>query len=221
MVTVSHIVRKIVSDMQFLHECMGKKLVNYGSVAQFIKPQVEQELGKPVKLSAVMMALRRYSEDLERKYESGIPFDENTDVILKTNIIDISATKSLSLFDKLKQVYNMVDYDKGDTLNVIHGNYEVGIIASAKYKQKILDVLEGEKIIHIEENLVQLSVKISMDYIYTPSVILQMARALNWHNINIFEIVSTLTEVNFVIPKKDATAGYEALQALISSTKNR
>lgn len=79
-----------------------------------------------------------------------------------------------------------------------------------------MKILEGEKILHIEGRLAQLSLRFPKEYIYTPGIILQLVRVLDWENINIFEIVSTLTEVNFIISESDSSKGYRALQGLVS-----
>ncbi|MBI3413117.1 MAG: hypothetical protein HY051_03490 [Candidatus Aenigmarchaeota archaeon] len=216
MVTVSHIVKKFVDDSSCLHECLGKSLLNYAYTAEYLRPKVEAELGKKIKLSAIIMALRRYGEGLERKYESRFPFDYRSEVTLKGGIVDIAIQRSPTLFAKLRLLYNSTDYERGDVLNIIHGNHEISLITNEKNRGKVLKILEHEKVLHVEPRLAQLSLRFPRDYIYTPGVILQMVRALNWENVNIFEIVSTLTEVNFIVSEKESVKGYRALQELVS-----
>jgi hypothetical protein len=40
-------------------------------------------------------------------------------------------------------------------------------------------------------------------------------RKLAWENINVYEIVSTMTELTVVISREDSSRGYEALQEFI------
>ena len=68
-----------------------------------------------------------------------------------------------------------------------------------------------------EENLVSLTMTFSKDFYYTPGVIFNIIRNVAWENINIYEIVSTNTELTFIINKKDAMKGYKALEKLIQS----
>jgi aspartokinase len=216
MVTISHTVKKLVDGMPFIHECLGKGMLNYAYAARYLKSRVEPELGRDVDSHAIIMALRRYGEELTRKYESRVPFDYRSEVTLKGGIIDIALQTSPTIFGKLKELYGIIDYVKGDVMNIIHGDHEISLITNRKYKEEVLKIMGGEKILHIEENLSQLSLRFPMEFIYTPGVILQLTRALNWENINIFEIVSTLTEVNFIISEKDSSKGYRALQSLVS-----
>ena len=216
MVTISQIAKKAVDNSQFMHECLGKDMLSYTNAAQYLKPRIESELGRKVKLSAIIMALRRYGEEIIRKYESVSSFDYRSDVTLKGGIVDIAIQRSPSIFAKLKQLYNATNYEKGDVMNIIHGDHEISLVTNERHREKVLKILEYEKILNSERNLVQLSLRFPKDFIHTPGVILQLTRVLNWENINIFEIVSTLTEVNFIISENDAIKGYRALQDLVS-----
>lgn len=220
-VTVSHLVKKYVDEMPFLHECIGKKLVNYGSVAELLKPRIEKELGKQVKLSAVMMALRRYSDEVLRKFESDSirkVFIHGSEINMKSGLCDITVLKSGSLFKRLNSLYNHMDYSKGDILNIIHGNFNVTIISNGKHKEKILEFLKGEKITNMEDNLTQVSLKFPKEFLYTPGVLYMMTKELLWNNVNLIEIISSLTELNFMVKNRDAVKAYAALENLVSKS---
>jgi len=214
MVTISHLVSKIVSSRPILHDAMEQGIISYGNLAEQLIPEIEEELSKKVKHSAVVMALRRYAENLE-KSSAKPKFDYDSEIIMKTNLCDISVRKSPSLFAKLKKIYSIVNYEKGDVLNVIHGNYEVSIVSNMRHLEKIEKELKGEKLLNIEKDLVSLSLSFSGDFLHTPGIISTAARKLNWENVNIYELVSTLTELTFIVSKKDSGKGYSALQRLV------
>ena len=75
--------------------------------------------------------------------------------------------------------------------------------------------LKGEKIINKESNLVALTMRFADDFIHTPGVIFTIIRKLAWENINIFEVVSTLSEMTLILRKADSIKAYEALQRLV------
>ena len=213
MVTISHLVGKIVSSRPILHDAMEQGIISYGNLAEQLVPEIKEELGKDVRQSAVVMALRRYAENIQKVHVKP-KFDYNSEIIMKTNLCDISVRKSPSLFSKLKKVYSIVNYEKGDALNVIHGNYEVSIVSNMRYLDKIKKELKGEKILNIEQDLVSLSLSFSGDFLHTPGIISTAARKLNWENVNIYELVSTISELTFIVNKKDSAKGYAALQRL-------
>ena len=158
MVTVSHLVKKYVSENTFLLEAMSKELISHGNLAEQLKPEIEHELGKKVKESAIVMALRRYEEELQDFDKKIKKFKFQGEIIVRTNIIDFNVVKSSNLLNKIKNIYNLVNFDKGDTLNIILGSNEVSVVANEKYKDKLSNFLKGEKILNKEFDLVALTI---------------------------------------------------------------
>jgi aspartokinase len=215
MVTISHIVNKLVDERIYLHEALSKGIASYGSVAKHLKPEIEKELGKEVEHSAIVTALRRYSEKLTTKLKDVKFNTKNSEVNLKTHIIDINVVKTQELFDKLKRFYDLINFEKGDILHIIYGRTHVAIVTNERYKEKILNLLQNQKIKKIEENLVALSFTVGKERIDKPGVLFQITRSLAWENINVVEIISVDVDITFIIEKKDANKGYNALEKLI------
>jgi len=68
--------------------------------------------------------------------------------------------------------------------------------------------------LNVEKDLVSVSMSFPKDFLYTPGVLYRVVKELEWENINIFEIVSTLTELTFIVNKKDAMKSYGVLSQL-------
>ncbi len=215
MVTISHVVEKMVNERPLLFQALEQDIISFANLAEKLKPEIEKELSKEIKHSAVVMALRRYSDKIQGK--SVIPkFDFHSEIVMKTNLCDIAVQKTPVSLTKLQRIYKLADYSKGDILNIIQGNYEISIVTNVKHLPKIKEELKGEKIIKIEKNLVALSLHFSDKFLYTPGIIATVVRKLAWEDINIYELISTFTELTFIISEKDVTKGYNALKGLVS-----
>jgi len=216
MVTASHLVKKALSGNSFLLEAMSKELISYGNLAEQLKPEIEQELGKKVKESAIVMALRRYAEELQNFDKNIKKFKFHGEILMRTNIMDFNIVKSNSLLNKIKNIYSLVNFEKGDTLNIILGSNEVSIVTNEKYKEKLSNFLKGEKILNKKFDLVALTIVFEgLGFFTTPGVIFTAIRKLAWEQINIYEIVSTMTELTFILSKKDSIRAYNVLQELV------
>lgn len=216
MVTVSHLVKKAVSENSFLLEAMSKELISYGNLAEQLKPEIEQELGKKVKDSAIVMALRRYAEELQSFDKKIRKFKFQGEILMRTNIMDFNVIKSSSMLSKIKNIYNLVDFGRGDTLNIILGSNEISIVTNEKYKEKLSNFLKGEKVLNKKFDLVALTVIFEGESFFaTPGVVFTAIRKLAWENINLYEIISTMTELTFILSKKDSMKAYNALQELV------
>ena len=215
MVTISHIVTKLINDNIYLQEAIGKGIASYGSVAKRLKPDIEGELNKEVAHYAIVAAIRRYSEKMNYRFQD-IKFDANTsEVNLKTNVMDINVLRSLSLFDKLKRVNDIIKFEKGDILHIIYGKNSVSIVTNERYKDNICQFLRDERIVNVEENLVSLSFTIDKSLVDRSGVLFQIVRNFAWENINIIEVISIDLEITFIVDVKDAVRGYKALERLI------
>ena len=215
MVTISHVVEKLVSERIYLHEAISKGIASYGSVAKNLKPLIDKELGKDTKHSAIVTALRRYSEKINTKLRD-MDFDTiQSEVNLKTHIIDINVVKTQELFDKFSRFYDLMNFEAGDILHIIYGRTHVAIVTNERNKKRILNLLQNQKIKKIEEDLVALSFTVGKERIEKPGVLFHLTRNLAWENVNIIEIISVDVEVTFIIDKKDANKAYNALERLI------
>jgi len=217
MVTVSHIVKKIVSEQPFVEEGLGSGIISVANLAEKFQPGIEKELGKKVQLPAIVMALRRHSEVIAEQRRKSKSFDYNGEILMKTGICDFTVLKSPSLMNKLKSVQSLVNYERGDTLNVIIGNNEVSIVTNEKHIEKLVQFLSGEKILNKEKSLVSVTIVFtSDDFTHTPGVIFNAVRKLSWENINIYEIISTMTELTFILDNKDSMKAYNVLHDMVS-----
>lgn len=217
MVTISLIVKKIVNGQPFVEEALASGIISIANLAEKIAPDVEKELGKKAKQAAIVMALRRHAAEIDLHRKKAAQFGYTGEMIIKTGICAFTIVKSSSLLSKLKQIHSLVNFDKGDTLNVILGNNEVSIVTNERYAQKLVGFLAGEKILNKEKNLVALTIIfIADDFLHTPGIIFNAVRKLAWENINIYEIVSTMTELTFILSNEDSMKAYRVLQELIS-----
>ena len=215
MVTISQVTKKLIEDRPILQEALIEEIINYASLAQKLQPKIERELGKEIKPSAVIMALRRYAEKLQERSVPKRSIRFNPEIVLKTNLCDVSVVKTHTALEKISDIHKLLDYDKAETLNIIQGNYEITIVISQKHLTQLKQILKSEKVLNVEKNLVSLTLALTGEFLYTPGILAVATRKLAWENINIYENISTMTELIFIIAEKDAVRAYNSFQELI------
>ena len=217
MVNISHVVKKIVSENALMAEMLSKGIISHVHFAESIQEDVIKELRRPVELPAIIMALRRHQEEIQTKEKSISPLKFEGQIIIKTNIVDYNVEKSPSLISAIKKIYNTLKFEQGDDFNTIIGSNEVSIIFNEKFNPQIKKLLEGERILIVEKNLVSLTIRFSKaDFLHTPGAIFSAVRKLAFEQINIFEIVSTMTELTFILHKDDSMKAYGVLQKMLN-----
>lgn len=216
MVTAAHLVENIVERKPFLEEALARGIINYAALAEILLPEIEKELKQKVKPSAVMMALRRLSEKLEKEHVEGLQIKfKETDLTIKSDLFEITVLKSQTIINTIKKLYDLVDFSKGDFLTMTQGIYEITIISNKKYKERIQRIFATEKIIKTMDRLSSLTLKIPLEAVETVGFFYIITKALNWENICITEIVSTLTELTFIIKEDDVSRAFNTMKQLV------
>lgn len=219
MVTVSHVVKKLLDNKKFLQESIHQGVISYPSLAKKLKTEIEEELGEEVKLSAIVMALRRYEDKIKT---IGIQeFHYFSEIGMRTNFCYIVAYESPSLLPKILTLYHIIDFKKGGFLNISHGLYQVGIVTNEKYKEKLLDLLKLEDIVHEISDVVIISLTYSKDFTFTPGVLYDVVRFLTWENINLLNVLHTPMSLFILVSKKDATRCYHILSELMKKPEKK
>ncbi len=215
MVSVSDVVGLYVRQRPFLEDALRRGFINCAALARSVKGLVELELGEKVELQAIVMALHRLSYKLKKvdskKLGVKLKFD---DVSIKSGLVELTVLKSDSAIAKLKRVYDVVDFSKGDFLIVSHGLYEITLIFNSSHLQKVEKIIYGEVVEKIIGNLAGLSLKVPIQAVETVGSFHSITRCFNWENISIIEMVSTLTELTLIVKESDVSRAFDAVKAL-------
>jgi len=214
--SVSSCVKKIIDKTPFINEMLVKGILSYSNYATSIKDDVESSYGKNVKHSAIVMAIRRYGDELRAREKIERKLEVDYEIIMKTKIFDLNIVRNDKFLSKLAKLYNEVSTEKGDFLNVSLGSHEISVAISEKYRALLELLAAEEEILHKMDDLVALSLVFSGDFLQTPGIVYEAVRKLAWEKINVIEIVSTKNELTFVIKREDSMKAFDELQSFLS-----
>lgn len=206
MVTISHIVQNVLQHQVLIQEAINKEIVSYNKLAYYLKPKIELEINKPVKNSAIIMAIKRNTKKIKSNSEN-FKFPKSIETI-RSDICYIVFEESPTILSKLYELYHIVNFKKGGILNIIQGNYEIAVIINKKYKEELLDLCYEEKILETIDNLVSISYSYSKDLFYKHKILHDISVFLAWDNINIIDIILTKTEISIIIKEDDFSRFY-------------
>src|SRR6185312_8220822 len=104
MITVPQATKKIVERSRYLTEAMSKDLINYSSLARYIKPELEKMLFKPVSEASIIMAIKRISDEIKPKFVPLTIFEGTPEMIVRSNLVELNLANSESLRGKYKDL---------------------------------------------------------------------------------------------------------------------
>ncbi len=216
MVTVPEATKKIVERSRYLTEALSKGLINLSSLARYIKPEVEEMLIKDVSEASILMALKRLSENLHSPNYKNV-FTTPPDMIVRSNLVEIVIGNSDSLIRKHLEILKLAEEEKKYFFTLSQGLLETTIIVSADLKDKILEILNGEKIITQYSNLSAITIRLPEDSVESPGVYYFLLKSLAWEEINIIEAISTYLELNLIFEEKEINRAFTILKGLFNN----
>ena len=67
--SVPSVVREIITRNRSIHDCMAMDVINYTALAVKIQLEVEKQIGNPVQLNTIVVAIKRYADAFEKNEE--------------------------------------------------------------------------------------------------------------------------------------------------------
>lgn len=212
--SVAGCVKSIINRSPFISEMLIQDVISFSNLARYLQPKVEELYGEEVSTASIVMAVRRYSEELKRmRPQAKAKLDY--EIQMKTNIYDVNFRPGEDFHNKLAGLYEAIHPHAGDFLNMTVGSHESSICVSEKHRALVDKVMEGQEVLHRYTDLVALTIIFHGDFLQTPGIMYLACRKLAWENINIIEIVSTMNVLTFVISREDSHRAYKALEAFL------
>lgn len=199
---VADSVRSILNNSETSKIALSNGLLNYSAYAELILKEVESKTKKPVKKGTVIAALSRYAKIMDKE-EDLIPNFTVKNILVKAGLTETTVEKTKGNLSLLKQLYVNEVFDRSEFMTVTQGISEITIICSEKSQKYISNLFKESEILASIPNLVAINLSFSEEFIQTTNVIYAILRTLALKKINIIELVSTYSELTFIIDKKD------------------
>lgn len=210
MPTIAHIVEHEIRKKPFLQEGLVKGVISHSGLAEALLPTVKKELGKEVDKYAVIMAIRRHAEKLEKTFVGKKTLGFETDLTMKSGLIEMTLKNDSLEVNKLKRVYELVDFASGDFFTATRGLHETTLLTNRKHLSELKKLFPRTK--SVVDELGSITIRIPENSIEVAGLFFQVTRALAWENISIVEIVSTYTELTVILREDDLPKAFDALK---------
>jgi len=200
--TIASCVEAIVLEQPFLEEALSKEIINYSALANVLQDEVSQELGKPVKAGAIMMALRRYKDRLtisKPYYKLNTLLEQLGDITLRSNLSDFTFRNSNTLINSQADILNRIKNKSHIFYTFTRGILESNIIISSSEKEAVLESFKDENCIAIKENLSAISLVLPKNNTKIAGLYYQILKRLAWQNVSLYEVISTTNEFTIVV----------------------
>lgn len=213
MTSIKDALEEIIQGYPFIEEGLSRGIINYSAYAREIKPQIEKRLYKSVKEGAIVMALKRISEQLSKK-RSKISDVNLTDLTVRSNLSEYTFLNSETLPKRTSELFSQISNEKDILCALSEGIRETTFIVNSGLTNDIEKIFDKETLVAKFHHLSSITIRLPKEVVYIPGVYYQVLKRLAWENINVIEVLSTYTELTIIFEEKNVDKAFSALKNL-------
>ena len=216
MKTISSVVEQYIKSKPFLLSSLSQGIINLTSLARIMMPELEAHLGKDVKQGAVVMSLKRLSEELDFKinYKISKVLKNIGEITVRSSLTDFTYVISDTLLDNQAKLISEINKNQDIFYTSSRGVNETNIVISASVEHLIETIFKNEKLTHKIENLSSITVKLPQENISTPGVYYYIFQRLAWEGIIIHEVISTTNEFTIIVSDDQIDIAFKVIKDL-------
>lgn len=202
MIQISRVVRNIVEQDEIVQQAMSRKIINYSAYARLIRKDVEKETKKVVSDKSITVALSRVAKNYKEANKTEIV--RATNLSVHSDLAMVSYEKTRENLKRIRAIYEKIPGNLQTYLAITCGISEITVIAEVAVIEQVRELLGNSEVQYEAGNLSGITVKFPIEYVSgRPCVIFEFFRKIVIKNINLYEIISTTTELTFIVGEKD------------------
>ena len=218
MKTIASQVSEYVKTKPYLSSALSQGIINLTSLARQIQPDIEKSLKKPARSGAIVMALKRISDNEEFLSTHRI-------VSVLKNLGDITVRSALTdycfkLTDTLLLAQAKFLTEIKDRNDVFYtssrGVGESNIVVSSNISYLVEEIFKDEICIDKLKNLSAITVKLPTENVKIPGIYYFIFQRLSWEGVNISEVISTSNEFTILMNEESVNIAFEVIKNLKS-----
>jgi hypothetical protein len=216
MKTISSVVEQYIKSKPFLLSSLSQGIINLTSLARIMMPELEAHLGKDVKQGAVVMSLKRLSEELDFKinYKISKVLKNIGEITVRSSLTDFTYVISDTLLDNQAKLISEINKQQDIFYTSSRGVNETNIVTSTSVEPMVEAIFKNEKLTHKIENLSSFTVKLPQENISTPGVYYYIFQRLAWEGIIIHEVISTTNEFTIIVSDDQIDVAFKVIKDL-------
>lgn len=205
-----------IKSKPFLLSSLSQGIINLTSLARIMMPELEAHLGKDVKQGAVVMSLKRLSEELDFKinYKISKVLKNIGEITVRSSLTDFTFISSDSLLDNQAKLISEINKQQDIFYTSSRGVNETNIVTSTSIEPMVEAIFKNEKLTHKIENLSSITVKLPQENISTPGVYYYIFQRLAWEGIIIHEVISTTNEFTIIVSDDQIDVAFKVIKDL-------
>jgi len=216
MKTISAVVEHYIKKKPFLQSALAQGIINLTSLSRIVKPDIEEELGKNVRNGAIVMALKRLSDDLEfRATHKIVKVLKNIgEITVRSSLTDYTFLSSETILGQQAKLLEKVNENQDIFYTSSRGVNEINIVVSNSLDATVENLFQGERCTQKADNLSSVTVKLPSENVSVPGIYYFIFQRLAWEGIVLYEVISTTNEFTILVNDDQVDVAFKTIKDL-------
>ena len=195
---------------------LSQGIINLTSLAREIQPEIEESLKKSAKSGAIVMALKRISDNQEFLSTHKIVrvLKNLGDITVRSSLADYCFKITDTLLLNQAKFLDQIKSEPNAFYTSSRGVGECNIIVSQNLIAVVDNTFKSEMCIDKEENLSAITVKLPTENVQIPGIYYFIFQRLSWEGVNIKEVISTSNEFTILTDEGTVNIAFEVIKNL-------
>ena len=216
MKTISAVVEQYIKKKPFLQSALSQGIINLTSLSRIVRPEIEEELGKDVRNGAIVMALKRLSDDMEfRATHRIVKVLKNIgEITVRSNLTDYTFLSSETILAQQAKLLEKVHENQDIFYTSSRGVNEINIVVSNSLDSTVEELFQGERCTQKVGNLSSVTVKLPAENVSVPGIYYFIFQRLAWEGIVLYEVISTTNEFTILVNDDQVDVAFKTIKDL-------
>lgn len=216
MKTISSVVEEYIKKKPFLQSALAQGIINLTSLSRIIRPEIEEELGKDIRNGAIVMALKRLSDDLEfRATHKIIKVLKNIgEITVRSSLTDYTFLASDQILVQQAKLLEEINNNQDVFYTSSRGVNEINIVISNVMDKTVEQLFKEERCTQKAENLSSITVKLPAENVSVPGIYYFIFQRLAWEGIVLYEVISTTNEFTILVNDEQVDVAFKTIKDL-------
>ncbi|MDC1012358.1 aspartate kinase [Flavobacteriaceae bacterium] len=216
MKTIASTVSEYVKTKPYLASALSDGIINLTSLARKIHPDIEALMNKPVNQGAIIMSLKRVSDDARYTATKKIikVLKNLGDITVRSALVDYGFLLSETLLLTQANLLKKIEFKKDVFYTSSRGVAESNIVVSQNIVPLVDELFQNEVCQSKVENLSSITIKLPTDNVKIPGIYYFLFQRLSWEGVNITEVISTSNEFTILMNEDQVDIAFKVIKDL-------
>ncbi|HZD13069.1 MAG TPA: hypothetical protein VE177_06085 [Candidatus Binatus sp.] len=218
-VTVPEAIRQILTRNYPLYQCLKMRVVNYHSLAELVRPQVQEATGREASINTLVVAIKRFADTLgEIAPPAPSALLNGARISLSSGIVDVTIKALKSQFPRIIKDVAEIGDQLTEFPHIFPLATSVKIILPSEDYEVVKKKLESVEALETRMGVAKLTIFLTPGAEMTPGLGSYITELLYRNGINVLDAFLGYGDIIMVVSGEDGPVGFNILQKEVNHT---